>query len=364
MMIRVLSALLLAGLLSFAASSRAFTPESGWWWNPSEPGYGFSIEIQDNFIFMVAFAYNADGKPTWYAAEGLMANSGLFTAPLYHRENGTCVGCPFQAPGPTFATGGNVRVEFTSETTARLTWGNPSRQINVQRHDFFLSRNPSVAPKTELWLGEWQIVLDFSNFGGELADFPFFGEVLVLDVLDTSDPVDDFVDGCRPENSLVGVCDQFALDNHDASVYYWDEDDTNIIIVRDDASNWLIYEVVVGTYQFDGYAKRCPSNISNIFTQCLDNTARPVIPVRGWRSASRAFVQGNDNAPSAGPGSTVTGKRSSVGAMLARFGIDEETGKLAAAGAELRERSNRAAADAKSARVLERMAQRKRATAR
>ncbi len=330
-MIRVFSALLLAGLLSFAAPSRAFTPESGWWWNPDEPGYGFSIEIQDNFIFMVAFAYDADGAPTWYAAEGLMANSGLFTAPLYHREDGPCVGCPYQTPGPTFAVGATIRVDFTSQTTARLTWG--GRQIDVERHDFYLSRNPGIDPKTELWLGEWNAVIDIYNYGGEAADFPFLGEVLVFDQIIQGTSVDMF-DGCRPEDSLVGECDQFALDNHEAFGQWLCDGcganggDVNLVWIQDGfidgIEHYFLYEVETGTSQFRGYGKLCTRGhalSSNPIGQCLDNDATyPVLPVRGWRSASRAFIQGDDNAPSMRP-PDARSKRGTLSSLLTRLNI-------------------------------------------
>lgn len=306
-MTRLLSILFSMSLFAFAAPTRAFTPESGWWWNSAEPGYGFSIEIQDNFIFMVAFSYE-DGQATWYAAQGEMVDNASFTAPLYRRDNGTCLGCPFVPPSSTYAVGSDVSIEFLTETTANLTWGD--RTIAIERQDYYLSRNPAADPKTELWLGEWQIVMDWSAFPSQAA-YPFFGEVLVFDVLDTSGSV-DFFDGCRPEDSVVGFCSDSALNNHDAAGYFCagcgvNGQDVNFIVVNDEPTTddfegtWLVFEVDVGLYQFDGYAKRCPKTIApqNLINDCLDNEDFPVLPSRGWRSASRAFVQGDDNAPSA-----------------------------------------------------------------
>jgi hypothetical protein len=297
-MARLLSALLLTSLFIVAAPARAFTPESGWWWNPDQPGIGFSIEIQDDFVFMVAFAYNQGGGATWYAAQGEMADNAFFSAPLYRRDNGTCLGCPFVPPSNTYAVGQNVAIEFDTETTGVMTWA--GRTIPIERQDYYLSRTPGIDPKTELWLGEWQVVMDFYDVdGGDFQDYPFLGDVFVFDFLDTgSNP--DFVEGCRPEDSLVGVCDGFALENHDVAGYYSAPDGTNIIVVNDSANGWFVYEVEVGLYQFDGYMKSCPKSLTNLITQCLDNNATyPVIPVRGWRSASRAYIEGDDDAPNA-----------------------------------------------------------------
>jgi hypothetical protein len=302
-MSRVLAFLLAAVVLAVAAPARAFTPESGWWIAVNEPGYGFSIEIQDNFLFMVAFTYDAnDPRPTrWVAAEGLMANNASFSAPLYSRSGGTCVGCEFRQPGPTVAIGSNMAISFDTETEATLTWA--GRTLNIKRFDFFLSRNPAAQPRTELWLGEWQIVMDFSRYP-QARDFPFFGEILKFDLLDTAGAT-DFFDGCRPANSLVAGCTNQALQDHPVSGYFCagcgiDGEDVNFIIVEDDAQTNLVFEVVVGLTQFDGYAKRCLASIpgNQIIAQCLDNNNIPELPSRGWRSASRAFVQGNANAPS------------------------------------------------------------------
>lgn len=295
-MTRLLSFLFAASLLAAAAPARAFTPESGWWWNPAEPGYGFSIEIQDNFIFMVAFSYE-DGQATWYAAQGEMANNAFFSAPMYRRDNGTCLGCPFVPPSATYAVGADVEIEFLTETTADLTWG--GRTIPIERQDYYLSRDAGVDPKTELWLGEWQIVMDWSGIGGDYEDYPYVGELLFMDLLTTSTNP-DIVEGCRLDHSQALSCSSFALNNHDAAVYYSAPDDTNIIFVRENPSTFLVFEVVVGLTQFDGYAKRCPDDLTNYFSQCLDNDDDfPYLPVRGWRSASRAFVEGDVDAPAA-----------------------------------------------------------------
>jgi hypothetical protein len=320
-MSRLFAVLMLLALCAAAAPARAMTPESGWWWNPDEPGYGVSIEIQDDFVFLAIYTYDSIGSPRqskWYVAQGFLTGDDLFRAQFttdpsasnvfYTSRNGTCLGCPFTPfQFDTTDNPGSIEVRFESETTARMTVG--GRVIPIERHDFWLSRTPGVDPKTELWLGEWQVVLDFINIE-DYEDYPFLGEVLIFDLLDTSDSP-DFFEGCRPEDSLVGFCDDFALENHDASGFYSPADGTNIIVVNDSANGWFVYEVEVGTYQFDGYMKSCPKSLTNLLTQCLDNNADyPVIPVRGWRSASRAFIEGED-APSAGGGVTKAGRLSS-----------------------------------------------------
>jgi hypothetical protein len=40
--------------------------ESGWWWNPHLPGTGYFIENQQDKIYMAAYVYGQDARPTWY----------------------------------------------------------------------------------------------------------------------------------------------------------------------------------------------------------------------------------------------------------------------------------------------------------
>lgn len=308
-MIRLLSSFLLACALALAAPlARAFTPESGWWWNPDEPGYGFAIEIQDDYVFMVVFSYTNGGDATWYAAQGTMENNAVFLNQLYSAENGTCLGCNFR-PSTAFATGGDIDVEFLTESTALVTVG--GRTIPIQRHNFRLSYGSDASPRTGIWRGEWHATLDFSNIPDARA-FPFFGDVLVFDRTYANSGIAYF-DGCRPENSTVGQCSTAALNSHGATGYYSPTDDTYFIVVEDEATTFLVYEVEANLNTFRGYAKRCPRSISDLIGNCLDSNNFYVLPVRGWRSASRAFVDGDDNAPSAQPGDTADSKGAAVG---------------------------------------------------
>lgn len=309
-MIRLLSSLLLAVALAAAAPmARAFTPESGWWWNPNEPGYGFAIEIQDDYVFMVVFSYTGGGDATWYAAQGTMQNNAVFLNQLYSAEGGTCLGCSY-SESTAFAIGGPIDVEFLTESTAEVTVA--GRTIPIQRHNFRLSYGSDASPRTGLWRGEWHATLDFSNVNDAQARaFPFFGDVLVIDRTSTGSGGVAFFDGCRPENSTVGQCSNAALNNHAVYGFYSPSDGTYFIVGEDDSTTFLVYEVAANLNNFRGYAKRCRrADVNDLVGRCLDNNSFPRLPARGWRSASRAFVDGDDNAPSAQPGAAVDSKAS------------------------------------------------------
>lgn len=369
-MIRIASLLLSITLFALAGQARAFTPESGWWWNPDEPGYGVSIEIQDTRVFLAIYTYNSTGsdrQSKWYVAQGLLTDNAHFLASFptsgsssenyfYTSRNGTCLGCPWTQFEPDLNDNpGTLEIQFHTTTTGEMTWG--GRTVPIQRHDFGLSPDPNIAAKTELWLGEWNSVIDLYEYGGEAADFPFIGDVWVFNEINRENNVDYF-DGCRPENSLVGVCDQFAYDNHAAYGYLLCEScglngsAVNIVLVQDsfvgNTQHYFVFEVEVGTSQFQGYGKLCSRADAlsvNVISRCLDNDATyPVLPVRGWRSASRAFVEGDPDAPNAqAPNERTTGKRGEPRSILSRPNLSGHPGSgndgLAASKANRAERS-------------------------
>lgn len=297
-MLRRLTALAATAVLMAAGPVSAFTPESGFYWNPAEPGSGLTIEIQDNYVFMIGYVYDTQGRATWLTAQGLMptvspGTNSRFNSVLDSFSGGQCIGCAYTAPIANLGSGGPVSLNWTTEIDATLTWG--GRSIPLQRFDYYLSRTGGITPRTELMLGEWQAVLDlYTNpADSDYQAYPYFGEVLVFTAIDTT-PNPDQATGCRPTTSLDGLCTNAAITAHDASAAFSPITDTNspferthVIVVTDAAGNpdvFLAYYVTVGTSQFDGVVEVCNAG------QCGQSNAR-LYPVRGFRSASRSFVQ-------------------------------------------------------------------------
>ena len=287
----VLCLLLLAFL---PRSGQAFTPESGFYWNPAEAGRGFTIEIQDNFLFMIGYVYRADGSSTFVTTQGLMSGNSSYAGVLDTHSNGQCITCPYTG-FPTISAGaaGPVSLVFTSETTATMSWNGGS--VPLQRFDFYLSRSGGIDTGTEMMLGEWQNVLDYSDVPG-FTGYPFFGDVLVFDLLDQDGSPDLFV-GCRAENSVDGRCTQAARTNAEAAGYRDGPTGLHVIVV-DNGDTFLVYVLDVGTSQYDGFGTTCSFNLT--LAQCLSGGVDDIV-VRGWRSASRNFVQNG-----VGPNSTPT----------------------------------------------------------
>ena len=113
---------LLALAALFSSSAFAFTPESGFWWNLAESGRGFSIEIQDNFLFFAGYLYTSTGAPIWYTAQGVMQGNATFVGQLTSASGGQCITCTYRAPQIQLGAGGPVTIAFDTEIEGRLTW--------------------------------------------------------------------------------------------------------------------------------------------------------------------------------------------------------------------------------------------------
>src|SRR5438128_230417 len=97
--------LLVAAFLGAPLSAVAFTPETGFYSVPSQPGTGLAVEIQDQYAFVAGYVYDTIGRPTFVTAQGALTRSGeiwVLDSPLYVSSGGQCIGsasnCPYHAP--------------------------------------------------------------------------------------------------------------------------------------------------------------------------------------------------------------------------------------------------------------------------
>jgi serine protease len=108
--------------------------ESGWWWNASESGRGFSIEVQGNTLFMVGFLYDDAGNPVWVLSAGTMQSATRYSGRLVSVAGGQALNAPYRAPAGTTDIG-SVSVEFAGTDRATLTL--PSgKQVPITRFRF------------------------------------------------------------------------------------------------------------------------------------------------------------------------------------------------------------------------------------
>lgn len=152
-------------LASCAFAAQAVIPENGWWWAANEPGRGFNIEVQDNQVFLGAFAYEPEGAPVWLVSGGTMTSDRDYSGPLFRFGGGQCFGCPFVSP--TQVAAGTLALRFTSSQAAVVTIN--GQPIEIKRFDFWQNE---VAP--DAMLGEWSMVIGeqaFPLYDGERVQF-------------------------------------------------------------------------------------------------------------------------------------------------------------------------------------------------
>ncbi len=154
----VSSEITLAAGVSAVALPQPMAPQSGWWWNTSEPGRGYALEVYGWKIIYSPFVYDVDGDPLWYMAYLATTDGETYTGDLLQYRNGQSLGGAYQAP-QLVGTVGPVSLRFTSPTSGTATHlGAP---ITVQRYDVVANGvaagRGSGMPQTGWWWGptEW-----------------------------------------------------------------------------------------------------------------------------------------------------------------------------------------------------------------
>ena len=259
-------------LMAFQAA--AFTPESGQYWNPEEPGSGYAIEIQDNYLFITFYVYDEDGFPVWYTSEGFLDGNSSFTGRLIYFSGGQCLGCYWQDNEAQYSGYGTMTLEFITETTAELTVAGDTK--NIERFNMYLG------DELQKMRGEWQVVIDASQYTDN-DTYPYFSDVMLFEQVEVYEG-DDLVTGCRSESTVYyHYCTTQALQNNDLAAIYDYQYDELVAVMRDDADYYLAYYLKTGTDQFDGmaYSYRVGSEPD----LSLDG-----FTVRGFRTASKTFV--------------------------------------------------------------------------
>jgi hypothetical protein len=288
-------------LAAAAGSAQAYQPEAGLWWNPNESGSGFTIEIQDNLLVFTGYLGESNGQPVWYTSAGLLNGNALYEGDLLRFTGSQCAGCSY--PGtPQNQRVGSIRLAFNANdpTRGELTWNVPPRPVRtlpIERYYFYYKRGSdgSAPIQASKMLGEWSLNLDFSEFPNFNA-FRYSGDVLVFDQLDLDAGVWYF-DGCRTETSLDAECTADALDFNGAAGFYSTTRRRQSIIVDDNSVNGsgqrlcMYYEAPVQAEYFSAGLTGDNDGGFTIFP-CSANPLNYVLyPLRGFRSASRTFVE-------------------------------------------------------------------------
>ncbi len=113
----------------------ATQPQTGWWWNPAEPGRGYSVEVQDNTAFIAAYMYDGSGNPVWYASgPASLTSDNTYQGTWTSYSGGQTLLGTYQPPTGT-SDAGSLTIQFASPTAGTLTLPN-GNQIPIQRFGF------------------------------------------------------------------------------------------------------------------------------------------------------------------------------------------------------------------------------------
>jgi Trypsin-like peptidase domain/Divergent InlB B-repeat domain len=110
---------------------------SGWWWNESEPGRGYFVEVQGSQAFVAQFGYTTQGLPNWYASSMQVSttnDSALLSAPMQEYINGQTLGGAYRLP-TVAGSPGQWSFRFNSLIAGVVVLPN-GREVPVRRFTF------------------------------------------------------------------------------------------------------------------------------------------------------------------------------------------------------------------------------------
>ncbi len=96
---------------------------TGWWYDPSQPGTGMAVEIQENNkLFLAWFVYDENGRTTWYASGGSLVNETAYVGQLWKFTGWAWGKEPYSPPtsevvgsiSMVFNKGSNDLINFTA----------------------------------------------------------------------------------------------------------------------------------------------------------------------------------------------------------------------------------------------------------
>jgi hypothetical protein len=99
--------------------SSTITPDVGLWWNPSESGTGYALDVKHGVLVVTTYSYTHASAPMWYISYGPITNNA-FSAPLLKTLGGQCISCGYHNPVQN-GDDGTVTINFTSATSATMT---------------------------------------------------------------------------------------------------------------------------------------------------------------------------------------------------------------------------------------------------
>lgn len=144
---------------AFTAPTSTF--ESGWWWNASQGGRGFFIEVQGSQAFVGAFMYDSTGQPTWYVSTATLNKGTIVSGPLAQYTNGQSITGAWRSPTKGATSAGTLTFNLTSPTAGSMTLPDNST-VTLTRFAF----NPGGLAALPLMVDSLGNQVQEADFGG------------------------------------------------------------------------------------------------------------------------------------------------------------------------------------------------------
>jgi hypothetical protein len=241
--------------------AQANSPESGWWWNASESGRGYSIEIQDDKVYFAAYSYDSNKQPVWYYSSGTMTGDSYYSGRVVKAVNGACFGCTEGVPQSIDV--GSMSISFNGGKDATLNILGFITQIT--RFDFANGDNTHYP---NACYGEWA-----ATIGN--ASFPvYFGERIRFNEAYTSGTT-NYLLGNRAGSS--GATD-VALCGYTPSTKTW-------LIILDSSTNY--YKAF--SFKFTGFNRMEGTTWTYLKSETISGSGLNFV---AFRTASKSSVQG------------------------------------------------------------------------
>jgi len=136
-----------------AVTCQPQAPQTGWWWNPAQPGRGFSIEVQGQHIFFAAFHYDVSGRSTWNVASGPTSLDGsLFNGDLLAVAGGQTLGGPYKG-SPNVSKVGTLTLAFSDAAHGTMIW--PGETVPIERMNLVPGGLDAAAQPNQPESGWW-----------------------------------------------------------------------------------------------------------------------------------------------------------------------------------------------------------------
>ena len=129
--------------VSFAA------PQNGIWWNPTQSGRGYTLEVQGSQLVFTMYLYEDSGAASWNTGILNQQSDGSYTGTLSRFSGGQSLNGAYVAPTGA-STVGTVSLSFptTSTGTAVLTpsAGGAAISLPLQKYIFSTTAGTGVTP--------------------------------------------------------------------------------------------------------------------------------------------------------------------------------------------------------------------------